>query len=154
MACSAGASAAVLFINLGLIIAASSLWAKTTEGGIGTLMYDECGVVDSWSIVLHLVINGLSATLLGASNYTMQCLAAPTRQDVDEAHEDDEWLDIGVPSIRNILIGVARSRAVAWCLLALSSTPIHLVYNSALFKTTELKAYGNFSLSLEMTLPC
>lgn len=35
---------------------------------------------------MHIIINILSTALLAASNYVMQCLSAPTRPDVNEAH--------------------------------------------------------------------
>ncbi|OJJ82358.1 uncharacterized protein ASPGLDRAFT_531052 [Aspergillus glaucus CBS 516.65] len=50
----------------------------------------------------HLVINILSTLMLAGSNFTMQCLCAPTRKDLDRAHQSNRWLDIGAPSIRNL----------------------------------------------------
>lgn len=35
---------------------------------------------------LHLLINILSALLLGARKYVMQCLGAPSRKDIEAAH--------------------------------------------------------------------
>ena len=90
---------------------------------------------------LHMVINILSTSLLGASNYSMQCLSAPTRRDIDKAHSKRTWLDIGIPSYRN-LAGISRLRLGLWCLLALSSIPLHLFYNSAVFSTLFTQEYG------------
>ena len=55
----------------------------------------------------------------------MQCLSAPTRKEVDEAHAKGKWLDIGVPSVRN-LTNIAKPRVGMWLGLALTSLPLHL----------------------------
>jgi len=38
------------------------------------------------SNILHVAINILLIVLLGAPNFTMQCLIAPTRRDINKAH--------------------------------------------------------------------
>lgn len=90
---------------------------------------------------LHLMVNILSTALLAASNYCMHCLSAPTRQDIDEAHSKRRWLDIGVPSIRN-LRSISKARVFLWSLLAISSIPLHLLYNSALISTQASQEYA------------
>ncbi|KAG8527921.1 uncharacterized protein KY384_006837 [Bacidia gigantensis] len=64
----------------------------------------------------------------------MQLLAAPTREEVDKAHAKATWLDIGVPSFRN-LRQISRSNCTMWSVLALSSLPIHFLYNSTVFSS-------------------
>lgn len=111
------------------------IWASLQHGsknGIGTIHTGNCGVVSAWSTGIHLVINALSSALFGASNYTMQCLMAPTRAECDRAHARGEWLDVGVSSFRN-LIRIPWTRQLAWTLLALSSLSVHFLYNSAVF---------------------
>lgn len=95
------------------------------------------------SLWLHLAINVLSTVLLGASNYCMQCLSSPTRGDVDKAHSKGVWLDIGVPSVRN-LRRISGRRFALWCLLAVSSIPLHFLYNSAVFTTLAAQSYSIF----------
>lgn len=95
------------------------------------------------SFWLHICINILSTLLLSASNCeynpksfctsglqaadTMQVISSPTRSEVDKAHQASRWLDIGVPGIRN-LISITKTRVVWWALLAISSIPLHLLY--------------------------
>ena len=55
-----------------------------------------------------------------------QCLAAPTREDIDKAHQAKRWLDIGVPSSRN-LKQISWKRLVLWVILVFSSLPLHLM---------------------------
>lgn len=134
----ASTAAAVLLINIGLTI-----WASTLNGlsnGIATVQNGSCQKTRNLSLWLHLAINVLSTVLLGASNYCMQCLSSPTREEIDRAHARRIWLDIGVPSLRN-LRGIAQNRVVLWWLLALSSIPLHLLYNSAVSSTLSSQEY-------------
>lgn len=78
---------------------------------------------------------------LGASNYIMQCVSAPTRHESDQAHSKRDWVDISIPSIRNIF-RISWQRRILWILLALSSTPIHVLYNFAVFRTLDNNLYS------------
>lgn len=46
---------------------------------------------------------------------------------MDRAHTRSKWLDIGVPSVRN-LWQIPRLRMVLCLCLVLSSVPLHLLY--------------------------
>jgi len=99
-----------------------------TSGSRGVFFDGDCDRVETLNTGLHLGINILSTILLAGSNYTMQCLSAPTRSDIDAAHgrKPGMYLDIGVPSIRN-LRHISRRRVILWAALALSSLPLHLL---------------------------
>jgi hypothetical protein len=114
----------VLLLNLILAIVVATRWKP--ELGIATAYAGDCEVASRWTTAIHLLINLLSSLLLGASNYCMQRLVAPTRQEIDNAHARKRWLDIGMPSIRNLLY-ISKSRIALWVLLGLSSVPLHLV---------------------------
>jgi membrane-associated phospholipid phosphatase len=136
-------SAAVMTTTVLLINLLLTVWASVKfglDGGIGTVYEGACSTVSAWSFWLHIIINGLSSMLLSASNYTMQCVTAPTRRECDLAHARGDWLDIGVPSLRN-LSRISWKRRIMWTLLAVSSMPIHLLYNSAVFKTLDDNHY-------------
>ena len=92
----------------------------------GVLNEGDCGQTKTLNAGLHVLINILSTILLSGSNYCMQCLSAPTRGEIDKAHHARKWLDIGIPSFRN-LRHISRSRLVLWILLAISSLPLHLL---------------------------
>ena len=135
----AGAAALVLIINLILTV-----WAVAKSGvqdGLGTLHNGSCKKTARLTFWIHLAINVLSTLLLGASNYSMQCLSSPTRSEIDKAHSQGIWLDIGVPSIRN-LRRLSITRITLWWLLAISSIPLHLLYNSAVFSTLSSQRIG------------
>ncbi|KAI1476100.1 hypothetical protein F4774DRAFT_394652 [Daldinia eschscholtzii] len=122
-----------------------------SQNGVGTIYEGDCDKVkslDQWS---HLLINCLGTGMLSASNYCMQLQAAPTRADIDRAHhakshkqdpthQEGQWLDIGVPSLRNLQY-ISRWRRLAWYILAFTSIPIHLIYNSAVFQSLASNDY-------------
>lgn len=128
----AATTGTVLFVNVVLTIVAYSKFGQSE--GLGTLQEGSCRKTKELSIWLHAAINVLSTLILGASNYCMQCLASPTRKEIDKAHAQQVWLDVGVPSARN-LTRISRKRAMLWLVLAISSVPLHVLYNSAVFST-------------------
>ena len=133
-----GAAFTVLAVNITLVISASTHYG--VFGGFGTIMDGSCEKTKNLSLWLHFAINALSTILLGASNYCMQCLSSPTRLEIDKAHSQGICLDIGVSSIRN-LRRISRGRHLLWWLLAVSSIPLHLMYNSAIFTTLATQSY-------------
>ncbi|MCJ1312051.1 hypothetical protein MMC25_005725 [Agyrium rufum] len=78
----------------------------------------------------------------------MQILTAPTRAEIDEAHTRGRWLDIGVPSVRN-LRSISRKRVLLWFGLAFSSLPLHLLFNSAVFESLAANEYTVYVASHE-----
>lgn len=114
----------VLIINL--VITVFVMIAYPVSDGIGTLFEGECARTSSWSSRIHVGINILSSALLSGSNYCMQRLCAPTRSDIDEEHAQGRWMDIGVPSIRNLKV-VSLKRKILWVSLGISSIPLHLL---------------------------
>ncbi|KAM0811734.1 hypothetical protein AB5N19_12090 [Seiridium cardinale] len=111
-----------------------SLSGLPVKDGLSTLYQGDCGTTKRISLITHLVINILSTILLGASNYCMQILASPTRDEIDAAHSRQRWLRVGVPNFQN-LTQVDWKRAVLCVLLGLSSLPLHLLWNSAVVQT-------------------
>lgn len=113
--------------------------AATKAGGINkTIMFfaGGCGTgsASRLNVALHLCINIFSTGLLASSNFFMQILNAPSRNEVVKAHKRGSWLDIGVPSWRNAF-QVSRLKTASWTIFFLSSLPIHLLFNSVVFQT-------------------
>lgn len=115
---------AIFVVNTSLTIFAAVQYGS--KNGVGLIYEGSCETVKELDQWLHLLINLLSTGMLGASSYGMQLQAAPTRVDIDKAHRNGTWLDIGTASIRN-LGHVGNWRRFAWAVLALSSVPIHLM---------------------------
>ncbi|KAF2819941.1 hypothetical protein CC86DRAFT_334158 [Ophiobolus disseminans] len=66
--------------------------------------------------------------MLSASNLSLQLVSAPTKDDIVAAHKNEKWLDIGVPSLRN-LKSIPWKRRAIWVILATSSLPIHFLFS-------------------------
>ncbi|KAL2849951.1 hypothetical protein BJY01DRAFT_138957 [Aspergillus pseudoustus] len=142
-------SAIVLILNLVMV-----LWATLRHPDNRSVLYSgNCGRVKEIGAGIHFLINILSTLLLSASNYAMQCLGAPAREDLDPAHAKGKWLDIGVPSLKN-LFKIPKTRSLLWVCLVFSSVPLHIFYNSTVYSTISANSYdvyvANFSF---MSLP-
>ena len=111
---------------MNIALASTAMIKRDTDGGITVIYKGDCGTVSRWDTALHLLINVLGTLLLGASNFTMQCLSAPTRSEVDVAHKKGISLDIGISSFRN-LRHVNRTKAALWILLCFTTLPLHLL---------------------------
>lgn len=94
--------------------------------GIGTLDDGDAEPMKKLGLTYHVLINILSTALLTSSNYCMQILSAPSREELDVAHAQKTWLDIGIISFRNLAY-IDRRRMIFWCMLGLTSFPLHLL---------------------------
>lgn len=92
-------------------------------GGESEIKTGTCGSIRAANMGIHGAVNVLGFVLVVGANYVFQALSSPTRNEVDAAHEDQRWLDIGVPSWRNLRgISLARAAlAVVIVLVAVSS---------------------------------
>lgn len=120
----AGVAIAVVF----LINLCVTIWALTqgSEHGHALLYEGSCSTTTRLNTGIHFIINAFGSIMLAGTNYAMQCLSSPTRQEIDLAHAQNRWLDIGVPSVRN-LKHISRQRKWLWFVLGLSSIPLHLL---------------------------
>ncbi|KAI8627230.1 hypothetical protein F5Y19DRAFT_183173 [Xylariaceae sp. FL1651] len=129
----------VFATNLLILFYAS--YKYPTRDGVGLLYAGDCDAVKSGNRWLHLLINVLSTGMLSASTYCMQLQASPTRADIDKAHRRNIWLDIGAPSLKNLRY-IGRWRLGSCIILAFSSLPIHLIFNSAVFQSLASNDYS------------
>lgn len=126
--CACGAFV-ILLINVVLTIVAASISYSKYKGqgyNYSTLYQGSCSTSKNLARGLHGLINVLSTLMLAASNYCMQCLSAPSRRSINEAHAQWKWLDIGVPSLKN-LRSIGLKNQILWALLCITSAPIHLM---------------------------
>ncbi|KAL3294051.1 hypothetical protein RB213_011769 [Colletotrichum asianum] len=130
-----------------------TLWTMTKEApdGVGLIWEGEQTIVKAWNTAMHIVINIISTILLAGSNYCMQCLMAPTRSELDKAHSERRWLDVGIPTVRNFR-SITLRRKVLWILLSISSFPLHLLFNSIIFASISTNQYYVYPIS-EQSLP-
>jgi hypothetical protein len=118
---------AIWTLVVGSFNLAITIWGSiASKENQGLLDAGDCDRIKRVNTGIHLLINVFSTVLLGGSNYCMQCLSAPTRKEIDRAHAAGTWLDIGIPSFRNLRY-IRRRRVALWFLLGLSSLPLHLL---------------------------
>ncbi|KAJ9492264.1 hypothetical protein VN97_g996 [Penicillium thymicola] len=137
----AKATTALLLLNITFIAIAAGLANRNTENSASSsfqMMYKgSCVLSKRWNVALQLISNVLSTGILGASNYCMQSLVAPSREEVDKHHARGRWLDIGPSSVRNLFV-IGRSRLALWVVLLVTATPFHLLYNSMVFESVAM----------------
>ena len=117
---------ATLIFLMNLSVFLWGLSSHEIKDGLGTLYRGDCAVAKRTNSLIQIMINALGTLLLAASNYCMQNLSSPTRQEVDEAHAKRNYLCIGAPSFTN-LRNIARKQALLWIVLGLSALPIHFL---------------------------
>lgn len=115
----------VFVLNFGLLVW-TQIRSRHQSHGVAVIYSGTCTTARQISLWSHLTINVLSSILFAACNTCMQCLTAPTRDEIDKAHAKYVWLDVGVNTIRN-LKSIPSSRRFTWACLALSSVPLHLL---------------------------
>jgi hypothetical protein len=108
--------------------------------GETAILSGSCDKISRANLWIHLAINIIGTGVLGSSNFFMQVLVAPTRQDVDRAHASKRWVEIGVHSIHNFRF-ISKRRVFLWALFSLTSIPLHFVFNGSVL---ESKATNGF----------
>ena len=119
----------VLLLNI--TMAAWALHHVGLGNGLVVIYRGSCKKMENINRWVHLYINLFASLLLGASNCVMQRLSAPTRKDVDNAHQKHVWLEVGMNSVKNLL-HIPWTRKILYLVLLAFSLPIHFVYNSIL----------------------
>lgn len=114
----------VFFANTIFLIV--TIASHGNNDGMATLYSGKCDTVASYDTGIHILINILSTTLLGASSYVMQCLNSPSREQVDQAHAQGKTMDIGMPSFKNAR-RVGWRQTGLWLSLGISALPLHIL---------------------------
>jgi hypothetical protein len=131
-----------LVAELIMLICAMTLnKAGGDKNGIGVLYVGDCAKVERINTILAIPLNVIATVLVATSNYVMQCLSAPSRREVDEAHAAGSYLNIGISSVHNLLHKMSWKSAL-WLSLVLTTVPIHLFLNSAFFGALQANNYG------------
>ena len=117
---------AIFMINLAVFLWLFASNYSDSRLGFITVYDGTYKTMNSISTWAHVAVNVLASLLLGVSNNAMQCLTSPTRWEIDRAHATKRWLEIGVPSFRNLKF-ISRQRLLLWISLGLSSVPLHFL---------------------------
>ena len=143
-----GALAGVVILLVNIITLAVMYSKHDAVNRSITFFTGSCQKANNISIGAHVVINILSTILLAYSNFSMQCLGSPTRSEVDRAHSKKYWLSVGTPTIRNLFF-ISKTKAWLWIFLALSSFPLHWMWNSTVFWTKSTNDYVSVTVTEE-----
>ena len=100
-----------------LILAVSR--SQVSEGE-NVLYAGSCATAQSIDWAAHALIAVMVVVLVAGANYVFQVLSSPTRSEVTAAHEARKWLDIGIPSVRNLAY-ISRGRVVLSIILLLAA---------------------------------
>jgi hypothetical protein len=103
-------------------------------GGESLVFQGACAAAARIDTGFQAVIAVMVVILLAGANYVFQVLSAPTRPELDAAHEARRWLDIGIPSVRN-LAHIARSRVALAVAVVFAATATQVIYASVIFTT-------------------
>ncbi|KAF4974097.1 hypothetical protein FZEAL_8970 [Fusarium zealandicum] len=138
---------AMLLMQMGIAILAVTIicsgmtWAILTyppdERGIGTFFFGSCSSTSTINTAAHAGLNVVSSLFLGAGNYCMQILVAPSREEIDTAHRKGKVTEIGVPSLKNFR-HIEKKRTTVWLIIGLVATTLHVLiidfsWNSTIF---------------------
>ncbi|KAK8139270.1 hypothetical protein PG984_002650 [Apiospora sp. TS-2023a] len=130
-----GATCNIILAFVLLIISVVALILAISRKGASdeTVVFSgSCDTASSINTGLHAAINVFAITILVGSNYAFQILSSPTRTELASAHNKKQWLDIGIPSLRNLFhVSGLRTALVAVALLCAVSTQI--IYNAVIF---------------------
>jgi hypothetical protein len=121
------ATSLVLVVNVSATVLFTTIH-KGEDRQRKILFKGSCNRVQQLNLAGHVLIAILNTVLLSASNYSMQCLTAPTRADVDRAHQGHprSLVEVGVLSFSNLKI-IRKGRVFMLAIMGLSSLVLQLL---------------------------
>lgn len=133
-----------------LVCLAISLSKRELPIGMSStgLFEGSCARVSTLSTIYHIGLNIISTGILSSSNFFMQIVSSPSRKDIDDNHAWLRPLSIGLPSPTNIPV-LPRKKQICWAILLLSSVPIHLFFNSAIYSTSYQSTGWNVTIATD-----
>lgn len=102
--------AGVILIAMVVCIVLAAVKGKIA-GDDTVIQTGSCGRIMGIDQAVQVIANVLGIFFIAGASYVTQVLVSPTRDEVDAAHAKHRWLDIGVPSLRN-LTAVSVDRAI------------------------------------------
>lgn len=120
------AGAALLVLILSSVFLIWAVRFRPPVRGVGDFLYGRCSTISFINFAIHVLINVISSLFLGAGNYCMQILIAPSREEINKAHRKGEYVEIGVPSVRNFWY-IRWYRIAAWVFISLLATTLHVL---------------------------
>ena len=91
-----------LMLIVGFICLIVAISGVSLTSGRLAIFVGGCATAEDIDWGLHAVISVFVVVLVAGANYVFQVLSSPTREEVTAAHQSRRWLDIGIPSFRNL----------------------------------------------------
>ncbi|KAI5927446.1 hypothetical protein F4810DRAFT_366955 [Camillea tinctor] len=123
---------AFIILVVGIICLILVITRTKLNSGESTIYSGNCTTANNINIGIHVVINVLTIAILSGANHVFQVLSSPTRQEVSAAHENKWWLDIGVPSLRN-LIHISGFRVTLGVIILAIAVVTQVIYNAIIY---------------------
>ncbi|KAI1467601.1 uncharacterized protein F4812DRAFT_402269 [Daldinia caldariorum] len=98
------------------------------------ILEGECQKTRRANSILHILISVTSTLILASSRFFMQILSSPSRLEINRAHVRLRSLEIGISSVKNLRF-LSIHKTIGWAVLLISSTSIHLLFNSSVWET-------------------
>ncbi|KAK1754819.1 hypothetical protein QBC47DRAFT_226724 [Echria macrotheca] len=123
---------AFIILVVGVICLTVAVSRGSVAAGQSVIFTGSCTKASAINWGLQATINVLVVVLLAGANYVFQVLSSPTRTEVAVAHFRRQWLDIGIPSFRNLAhIQSTRTALAVGILFTAAFTQI--IYNAVVF---------------------
>ncbi|KAK3693196.1 hypothetical protein B0T22DRAFT_476039 [Podospora appendiculata] len=100
-----------------------------------TITKGDCDKIERSNFWIHMFMNIMSFILVAATAWS-----GLTRPEVDLVHASGETVDVGIPSVRNMM-RIRSKRLLLWAFMMLVALSLHLVFNSAVYKSTPSSSY-------------
>ncbi|KAK3685751.1 hypothetical protein B0T22DRAFT_381460 [Podospora appendiculata] len=122
-------------VGLVLAITEASVFSGNT-----VIFAGSCTKADHINWGLHAVTSVFAVILVAGANYVFQILGSPTRTEVAVAHQRKRWLDIGIPSLRNLAY-IENSRTFLAVIVLASALFAQIIYSAVVFTSQNAVDY-------------
>ncbi|KAK3499522.1 uncharacterized protein B0T23DRAFT_424980 [Neurospora hispaniola] len=122
----------ILLVGVICLVILAAWKGKHVFKGKVVIYKGSCSTTSAIDSGVHAVVNILGVVLLAGANYTFQVLSSPTREEVTAAHKRKKWLDIGIPSFRNLRY-IAKRRSLLAVVILLAAIFTQVISNSIIF---------------------
>ncbi|TPX18423.1 uncharacterized protein E0L32_011664 [Thyridium curvatum] len=123
-----------LVLLVGIICLVLAVVQTRAFAGETKVMTGSCASVDGLNRGLHVIISVLVLVVVAGASYVFQVLTSPTRPELAAAHERKRWLDVGIPSLRN-LGAISTVRSILALTVVAAAVATQVIYNSVIFTT-------------------
>ncbi|KIL96264.1 hypothetical protein FAVG1_01008 [Fusarium avenaceum] len=138
----AGIAVNMFLAFLILVASVTCLILASVKGHMSTwessLMEGSSMTVDGIARGVGAAVNLLAIVLIAGANYVVQILNSPTRAEIDNAHTSFKWLDVGIPSLRNLSL-ISSTRATLSGIMMAFALLSQVIYNAIIITAEQPK---------------